>query len=232
MDTPQLSDEFKTQLAQWAREAEKHGRHFLSRGYQGRVLLYESDEHRLVLKAPTPWWPYSWLSRFMLRHEARVYRQLAGLEGIPYCYGILGGRYLVLDFVEGPCLRDATFQDPEPFFEEFPRILRRMHAAGVGHGDLKRRDNILVGPDEKPWLIDFGIAVIRKRGFHPINSFLFNTARRFDLNAWVKHKYRGRSDPISPADQRYLRRTWMENIAGLVKRGLRRIIRRITGDPR
>ena len=27
-----------------------------------------------------------------------------------------------------------------------------MHAAGVAHGDLKRKDNIIVGPGERPYL--------------------------------------------------------------------------------
>ena len=223
MDKAELTDTFRQELAEWARSAEESGQHYLSKGYQGRVLLYKSNGHRLVLKAPTPWWPYSVLSKLMLHHEARVYQKLTGLNGIPRCHGMVGNRYLVLDYIEGDCLREVELRNPDVFFESFLRTIRLMHAAGVGHADLKRKDNILVGSDEKPWLIDFGVAVTRKRGFRPLNRFLFNTARRFDLNAWVKHKYRRRLGDASPSDQRYLHLTWMERTGRRLKRLYRRL---------
>ena len=71
-----------------------------------------------------------------------------------------------------------------------------MHDAGVAHGDLKRKKNILVGPAEQPYVIDFGIAVVAddRRGF------LFDLVRQVDRNAWIKHKYRGRTKDIATED--------------------------------
>ncbi|MDQ2068568.1 lipopolysaccharide kinase InaA family protein [Natronospira bacteriovora] len=223
MSRSALTERFREELVHWAREAERTDRHYLSKGYQGRVLLYESESHRLVIKTPPAWWPYRWLSRRMLRHEAAVYQHLEGLDGIPVCHGLLDDAYLVLDYIDGPCLRDTDIQNRDAFYRAFIGIIRRMHAAGVGHADLKRKDNILVGPGEKPWLIDFGVAVIRKRGFHPINHFLFNTARRFDLNAWIKHKYRRNFREVSDRDRRFLQLTWMERAGRRIKRSYRKL---------
>jgi len=225
MKATELSPEFERQVIQWAEQARRTNSHYLSKGYQGQVLLFDDGDRRLVVKVPPRWWPYSWLSARMLRWEARVYQQLTGIEGIPRCYGLLAGRYLVLDYIAGQGLRQAQIPDREAFYKEFLRIIRRMHAVGVGHADLKRKDNILVSDNGRPYLIDFGVATIRKRsGWHPLNHFLFNTARRFDLNAWVKHKYRRRLEDASQQDRRYLHRTWMERSGRQIKRLYRRLL--------
>ncbi|MCP1727161.1 putative Ser/Thr protein kinase [Natronospira proteinivora] len=219
-----LPESFEKHLVDWATTARRENRHHLSKGYQGQVLLYRDEKYQLVVKVPPRWWPYSWLSARMLRHEARVYERLQHIDGIPRCYGLLNNRFLVLDFIEGDCLREASLRQREKFYETFLGIIRRMHARGVGHADLKRKDNILVTPNDQPYLIDFGVATLRRRGgWHPINNFLFNVARRFDLNAWVKHKYRRRLEDCSPRDQRYLHRTWMERSGRWIKRQYRRL---------
>jgi serine/threonine protein kinase len=70
----------------------------------------------------------------------------------------------------------------------------------VSHGDLKTKGNILVTEDEKPCVIDFGTSFVKKPGFHPLNSRLFEYGRRMDINAWVKHKYHGRYQDMAPED--------------------------------
>jgi len=226
MSQEALSEAFRAELTAWAKKARGNDRHYLSKGYQGQVLLYKHEHHPLVLKVPPRWWPYSWLSRRMLQREALVYEKLKGLEGIPRCYGLLDGQFLVLDFIDGPSLRKAHIQDRNCFYSALLRIIRKMHVAGVGHADLKRKDNILVGPGEKPFVIDFGVATLRQSGWHPINQFLFNTARRFDLNAWVKHKYRRQLHDVSAVDAKYLHRTWMELTGRRIKRIYRKVIKR------
>jgi hypothetical protein len=66
--------------------------------------------------------------------------------------------------------------------------------------------------------LDFGAAVIYKDGFHPLNHFLYRVAQRFDYNAWIKHKYMGRLQAVSPQDRQYYRRTWIERAASRLKR--------------
>lgn len=227
MDAKELPEEIRAHLRDWIRQHRFGKTHYLSHGYQGHVLLYRENDYELVVKIPPRWFPYNWLGARLLRHEAAVYERLKGIYGIPRSHGLIDNRYLVLDFVPGRDFRKTDIEDREGFYREMLSIIRRMHGRGVGHGDLKKKDNILVGPNSRPWLIDFGVAVIRRKGFSPLNHFLFNTARRFDLNAWVKHKYRRRLDEVSAPDSRYLRQTWLEQVARRTKRTVRRIVRRL-----
>lgn len=212
-----LPADLEARLLEWIPEAERKGGHHLNSGYQGRVLFYEQDGVRLAIKIPSYSGVFRWITVRMLRHEARAYEHLAGLEGIPRSYGMIGRCYLVLEYIEGENLREARLSDPADFYGRLLGLIRRMHARGIAHADLKRRDNIMVGPDNQPWLLDFGVACVRRRGMHPVNHWLFNVARQFDLNAWVKHKYRRRLDQASVADRRYLRRTWIEKVASALK---------------
>ena len=71
--------------------------------------------------------------------------------------------YLVLEYVPGPSLREhePSFAIVSGFFGLLLETVRAMHAAGIAHGDLKRKDNIIVGAGERPYMIDFGIATLR-----------------------------------------------------------------------
>ena len=84
--------------------------------------------------------------------------------------------------------------------------------------DLKRKDNLLVTAEEKPCILDFGAAVIRKKGLHPFNRYHYRIARQFDYNAWIKHKYHDRQqDEITAEDREYYSPTWIEGVASYVK---------------
>jgi len=63
-------------------------------------------------------------------------------------------------------MRHATIRDSKRFNAELFGIIATIHERGVAHGDLKRKDNILVTPDWYPYLIDFGVSTVRKTGFH------------------------------------------------------------------
>ena len=123
-----------------------------------------------------------------------------GLAGVPQCYGMIDGRYLVIEFIRGVPYRQATWVSRDCWFEEFLAVLRSIHERGVSHGDLKSKSNIMVTADEKPCVIDFGTAFVKKPGFHPVNNWLFEHGKRMDINAWVKHKYHGRYENISGED--------------------------------
>jgi predicted Ser/Thr protein kinase len=175
----------------------------LNAGYQGAVHLLEVGGRHLIVKAATGRGPLRYLRERLLRHEYRAYARLDGVSGIPHCHGLAGGRFLVLDYVAGPNARDARLADRDGFYDRALAVIQAIHARGVAHADLKRRDNILVSEGEQPLLLDFGMAVLREPGFHPWNHWIFGLARRLDLNAWIKHKYRYREGEISAADGVY-----------------------------
>jgi hypothetical protein len=68
-----------------------------------------------------------------------------------------------------------------------------------------------------PCVIDFGVAVLRKPGFAPINHYLYNLASTFDFNAWVKLKYNGRYEDLTENDGIYFNRTLVEKVSRWIK---------------
>ncbi len=207
----------ETELLQWIRSNQKTGSNILSRGYQGYVYLYEDDKQRLIIKVPTGW-GLGWLIRLqMLRNEYRAYSRLSEIEGIARCFGLLDGRYLVLEYIDGIPIRNAQITHQHLFFETLLKLIKEVHDAGVAHTDLKKKDNLLVVEGKRPYLIDFGVAVVRKPGFAPLNHYLYHIASTFDFNAWVKLKYDGNYAKITPEDKKYFNRTIIEKVSRWIK---------------
>lgn len=106
----------------------------------------------------------AYLKRFereveLARRAASPY--VVGVEG----YGVRDGApYLVMEFVDGPTLREAVIQAgplgwprARAMLGKIARGLAAVHGAGVVHRDLKP-SNILIAPNGDPKLSDFGIA--------------------------------------------------------------------------
>ena len=217
-------------LLEWITASLRERRNVLGRGYQCLTLLYRDAERSLVVKAPLGRGLTAYVRRRMLQNEFAVYGRLSGLPGIPVCHGFLNDRFLVLEFIDGVPIQDAGFTDRDFFFGTLLRQIRSMHRAGVAHGDLKKRDNILVVDGRQPVLLDFGVAVIRKSGLVPANRYLFSLFKKFDYNAYVKLKYRKRIDRISAEDRPFYHRTVVEKSAGWIKRRYLKIKRWVFGD--
>lgn len=199
---------------------------FLSRGYQGAVFLRGAGADRRVIKQAMGGRIARPVRLAMLRREHAVYAQVAGIQGIPRCYGLQDDGSLVLEYLPGEAYREtvpALRAHRERFFRELRDQILALHAAGVAHADLKRRGNILISPDGDPILLDFGSAVLRKPRGGWWNRFLFHQACRMDLNAWVKLKYRRQYDQLSPEDQQYYQPTVVEGIARIVRRAWRKV---------
>jgi predicted Ser/Thr protein kinase len=217
-----------------------HGGELLSSGYQGVVYKIRSDSsffagsefdgrlpenQFLILKEVMGPPLISKLRRWMIRREYEAYRRLEGVSGTPRCFGLLNGDRLLLEFIEGQPLRLSSNElvDRDEFFSALLEVILVTHRAGVAHSDLKRKENILVASNRKPYLIDFGSAVVRKNNDGFWNRWVFNLACQIDLNAWVKHKYLGRYDEISADDAKYFSPTLVERSARIVRRFWRRV---------
>jgi predicted Ser/Thr protein kinase len=220
----QLAEREREELAAWLRDAiDAAGGRRLGSGYQASVHLYASPVGDVVVKQPHQGRLLSPVWRALLRREADVYARLAGIAGIPRSFGLIDDRYLVLEYVPGPSLREhePRIADRERLFGLLLETVHAMHAAGIAHGDLKRKDNIIVGAGERPYMIDFGIATLRG-GSWP-GRLWFEHARQGDYNAWVKLKYGRRIEPdevaavLSATDAAIYRPLLMERLARAVR---------------
>ncbi|MED5535033.1 MAG: hypothetical protein VX690_04995 [Pseudomonadota bacterium] len=187
----------------------------LGSGYQASIYLYKGPSEKYIIKKAFGSMIRKKLSEASIRHEEQVYRKLIGIPGIPKCFGLLDTKYLILEYIPGGSYRtlEHELNDKDHFFSNLLSILNDMHAAGVAHGDLKRKDNILVGPNQKPFIIDFGVSVLAEgRG-----GFIFNAIRQADRNAWIKHKYRGYTSHLSTKDIEIFKPMLLEKMVKIIR---------------
>jgi predicted Ser/Thr protein kinase len=197
----------------------------LGKGYQSWVYLYDTPWGKVVVKRAHPAPLMRWLGRLAIRHEQRVYERLAQVPGVPRSYGLLDPERLALEHIEGESLRQAqnTLADPEAFYARLRETIDAMHAAGISHGDLKRKYNILVGPDERPFVIDFGVARLRESQQSRFARWLYEWCRQTDYNAWIKMKYQRQLDQLSEDDRAIYRPLMLERLARAIRIPLRAI---------
>jgi hypothetical protein len=113
--------------------------------------------------APVWGMPMTWLGNQLARREAWMLQQLEDLPHTPRWAGDV--------FVHGRLLRHAVAHDwipghplgkdervDEAFFPTLFSTLREMHRRGIAYVDLHKRENIIVGTDGRPYLIDFQIS--------------------------------------------------------------------------
>ncbi len=201
------------EFRQWIQRSLQQQENILAVSNQGTVLHYRGNGLDLVVKTAMGRGLVLKVRQKTLLREFEAYRRMNGLRGVPECYGLLGGRYLLIEFIRGTPYRQANWTDRANWFRDFLEILQSIHQRGVSHGDLKSKSNILVTDDEKPCVIDFGTAFLHRSGFHPLNNWFFEYGKRLDINAWVKHKYHGRYADASEEDRQLLNYGRIEYIA-------------------
>jgi predicted Ser/Thr protein kinase len=214
-EPPAIEPELET----WLREhLESRGR-VIGHGYQAVVRQIESEDGVLVVKSPHPNPLLAWFGRRAIRREARIYDRLEDVPGVPHSLGLADSEHLVLEHVRGTTLRQAASQleDREAFFDRLLESIVAMHAAGVAHGDLKRKENTLVRADGSPCIIDFGVACLRRGGLHHFNRIRFEQTRQMDLNAYIKLKYGPFTDQMSARDSKLYRPLLIERLARLAR---------------
>jgi len=127
-----------------------------------------------------------WLARVFARREQRALQRLEGLEGVPALIpaALPEPAHVLRSWIEGRALARAE-ELPEDFFEHLDRLVGALHARGVCHNDLHKEQNILVGPNGLPYLVDFQLASVHAR-----RGVLFSSRAREDLRHVEKHRRR------------------------------------------
>lgn len=217
MSTGLLSDD----TTRWLRErvAKPGSGTPLGRGYQAAVTLFETPQGPVVVKSPHRSGALGLPARIAIRREYRVYERLESVAGVPRCFALLDDRHLVLEHVPGPSLRafEPDLDDGEHFYAQLLATIDAMHEAGVAHGDLKRKDNILVGPGRQPYIIDFGIACLDAPDGRGLAHRRFEYVRQFDYNSWIKLKYRRELERMTPIEAERYEPLMLERVARWIR---------------
>jgi hypothetical protein len=150
--------------------------------------------------AGRPWPVRVVFGRPSLRREARAYRRLAGLQGIPRCLGFEGPDTLVLERAPGRPLSEWSRSDPPPgeVWARLHGLLDHIHGRGVAIVDL-HRSNVVVSAEGEVAIIDFALAMTGPTDATPPGA-LRRAAMRLDRHGLARMRARaeGRPDPHFP----------------------------------
>lgn len=165
--------------------------------------------------------PMAWLGAFLARREERLYRLLHDVPGIPECIGLTCGTGFLHAFVPGRPLGRAD-RVSDAFFDQLAALLAAVHARGIAYVDLNKRQNILLGDDGRPWLIDFQISLhVPRSGWGRVPGMRRLLARfqREDWYHFLKHKRRLRADLMTPEELERVERVsfWIRLHRGLTR---------------
>lgn len=173
------------------------------------TAVYESANRKVVCKmnreSPVFFLPMGWLGRWLGQREFRFLQRLAHLHGIPRSYPVHdeSGRAMrnacAHDYVSGEPL--SLCEDvPEEFFDRLDSLLAGLHRNRVAYIDLHKQENVIVGEDGHPWLIDFQISAGLPD--FPLLRSLFSILAESDRYHAAKHRHRRMGETSSRSTSR------------------------------
>jgi len=169
------------------------------------------------------------VGRFLIWREAKAYRNLSGIKGVPEFYGVIGGLALVIEEIPGRSLEnlEKEMHLPHTFFESMETLVNAFHQRGLAHCDLKRAPNTLVGPDGMPYIVDWAASISRGELFLPPLNLVFRRFMLDDEMAIVKLALRHCPDRVSAEKRaRYHYRSRGEKCIRAVRDRLREILQK------
>lgn len=172
--------------------------------------LYEGPSGRVILKIGRAvslfGFPMRWLGRRLADREMAMYEAVADLPGVPRSLGRWSDTGFAHVYVEGHPLQRGERVDDD-FFPRLASLLGELHRRGIAYVDLEKRENILVGDDGRPNLIDFQISWRwpgdRRSGAQrwvpaPLGRWLLRRLQDGDRYHLLKHQRRHRPDTLTP----------------------------------
>jgi RIO-like serine/threonine protein kinase len=153
------------------------------------------------------WWTRS-LARHLARREYRALVHLGEVAGVPKLLGF-DGRILRRSWIDGQPMHLAKPRDAA-YYRAAHALLRRLHQCRVAHNDLAKEPNWLVTRDGQPALVDFQLAMVRRR-----RGPLFRALAYDDIRHLLKHKRTYLPEQLTSRERRILAkrslvsRVWM-----------------------
>ncbi|HEX8463207.1 MAG TPA: RIO1 family regulatory kinase/ATPase [Abditibacterium sp.] len=135
------------------------------KGFQSSVFLVDWDGKLAAVKdfSRGPKWFRFFVAPFLVRREVKALKHLDGTPGIPRFFDQIDRLAFAIEFIEGrPVSSIHRGEMPPEVFGRMAQVVEAMHARGVAHGDLKRRSNLLLTPQNEVFVIDFAAAIIAR----------------------------------------------------------------------
>lgn len=179
--------------------------------------------------------PMRWLGRALASRETYFLDRLADVPNVPnscgpVCVdGVAQPHAAAHDYVPGRPLRPQRASPA--FYRELSGVLQVMHQRDLAYVDLNKAENVIVGDDGRPYLIDFQICFRRKPswiGRSQIAAVVLKTlalSDRYHLRKHCLQRYRGKISP--ELYEILLQRPWWINAHRLVGVPIRQARRRI-----
>lgn len=178
--------------------------------------------------------PMRWLGRRLAAREKRFLTRLADVPNIPAVLGQVEAEGKQLPnaaarrYLPGHPLTSGEHVQDE-FFPELRFILTTMHQRGMAYVDLHKRENILVGENGRPYLIDFQISFDATRPLFrwlPGCRIVLGILCGSDLYHLEKHVIRHRPDQRGSEAEIAQHRPWWIRAHRLVAQPFRTLRRR------
>jgi serine/threonine protein kinase len=175
------------------------------------------------------WFFRNTAGRFLIWREARAYRELKGMEGVPALYRVMDGIALVVEEIPGKSLEDLEQEKklPPTFFDELQALVVRFHCRGIAHCDLKRAANTLLGDDGHPYIVDWAASIGEAEFRFPIVRLIYQRFLLDDQMAVIKLKLRHIPESVSLEEKaRYGYRSTGEKLVRGIRDRLRDILQK------
>jgi predicted Ser/Thr protein kinase len=160
------------------------------------AVYQASDGQKIVCKfnrqSPIGLLSMRWLGRKLAKRERNFLQQLQGVRGIPEVFtsvqvnGHECDHAVAHDFIPGKplSLSNGVRRD---FFEKVEELLGELHSRRIAYVDLHKQENVIVGDDGLPYLIDFQVSVQLPKGRW--GDQLLKMLRDGDLYNMDKHRW-------------------------------------------
>ena len=190
-------------------------------GSRANVLRIHRDGEDQVLKDHAGCDPLfaALLGKLLTRREARALLKLDSVAGVPRLLGQSGSRALYMEWLGGISIKEALAQETDwpKFLAELENIVSQIHAQGVAHCDLRGLSNVLVGPDETPYVIDFVSCFLAGSRWNFVRGWVFRRFCEADRQALLKLRQRVAPESMNTTDAELIMHS------GFFNRAMRRV---------
>jgi hypothetical protein len=201
-------------------------------GTRPQVALVDLGEGRhAVLKdysLSDPWFARL-IGPLSARREAWALRKLEGVAGVPRLLGQPTHNALLMEYIEGESVRDLRRGAlTAEFFERFYALVANVHRRGLAHCDLRSKGNIIVGPNNQPYLVDFVAHFKNGQWWNPLTRWAYRKLCEADRTGVARMKKKFLREALTEDEKVALKRdgnTFLARAARVVGRSIRNVTR-------